>query len=53
MAELLQGAQTSLALQEDAARHAGRERRSLEEEVKQLRSSLQVAEAESRALQVC
>lgn len=53
MAERLHEAHTSLSLQEEAARHTEREKRSFEEEVAQLRITLQAAEAESRALQVC
>lgn len=53
MAEQLHKAQTSLSLQNETARHAGRERKSLEEKVKNLKNNLQAAETESRALQVC
>lgn len=53
MAEQLHEARTSLSLQEEVARRTEREKRSLEEEVAQLRITLQAAEAESRALQVC
>lgn len=53
MAEQLHKAQMSLSLQEEASRRTEREKRSLEEEICQLRSTLQAAEAESRALTVC
>lgn len=43
----------SLSLQEEVAHRAEREKRSLEEEIAQLRTCLQTAEAECRALQVC
>lgn len=46
-------AHTSLSLQEEVAHRAEREKRSLEEEIAQLRTCLQTAEAECRALQVC
>lgn len=52
MAARLQEAHTSLSLQEEAAQRAEREKRSSEEEAAQLRTSLQAAEAECRALQV-
>lgn len=53
MADRLHEARTSLSLQEEVVRRAEREKRNLEEEVAQCRTSLQAAEAESRALQVC
>lgn len=46
-------AHTSLSLQAEVVRRTEREKRNLEEEVAQFRTSLQAAEAESRALQVC
>lgn len=46
-------AHTSLSLQEEEAHRAEREKRSLEEEIAQLRTCLQTAEAECRAMQVC
>lgn len=46
-------AHTSLSLQEEVAHRAEREKRSLEEEIAQLRTCLQTAEAECRALLVC
>lgn len=52
MEERLNQAHASLSLQEEAAHRAEREKRSLEEELAQLRASLQAAQAESRALQV-
>lgn len=53
MAERLHKAHTSLSLQEEAANRTEREKRGLEEEIAQLRSSLQAAQIESRDLQVC
>ena len=53
MAEQLLEVQTSLSQQEEVACHTEREKRILKEEVVQLRTNLQVAEAECRALQVC
>lgn len=53
MAERLHEAHRSLSLQEEVSHCAEREKRSLEEEVGQLRTSLQAAQAESKALQVC
>lgn len=52
MAERLHEVHTSLSLQEEVACRREREKKSVEEEVAQLRTSLQAAEAESRALQV-
>lgn len=52
MAERLREAQRSLSLQEEVSRHAETEKRSLEKDVVQLRTSLQAAQAESKALQV-
>ncbi|AWP11438.1 putative rootletin-like [Scophthalmus maximus] len=51
MAERLHEAHVSLSFQEEAACRTEREKRSLEEEVAQLRTSLQAVEAESRAVQ--
>ena len=53
MGERLHEALMSLSLQEEVAHRAEREKRSLEEEIAQLRTCLQTAEAECRALQVC
>lgn len=53
MAERLHEAHKSLSVQEEVARRTEREKRNLEEEVAQFRTSLQAAEAESRTLQVC
>ena len=53
MGERLHEAHISLSLQEEAACRSEREKRSFEEEVAQLRASVQAAVAESRALQVC
>lgn len=52
MAEHFHKAQRSLSLQEEVACRTEREKRSFEEEVAQLRASLQAAKVESRALQV-
>ncbi|XP_034438966.1 rootletin isoform X1 [Hippoglossus hippoglossus] len=51
MGERLHEAHISLSLQEEAACRSEREKRSFEEEVAQLRASVQAAVAESRALQ--
>lgn len=51
--ERLQRMHTSLTQQEDLTLRTEKEKRSLEEQVAQLRTGLQVAEGESRALQVC
>lgn len=53
MAQQLHDAHTSLSVHEEAACRTKEEKRRVEEEVTQLRLSLQAAEAESRALQVC
>lgn len=53
MAEDFHKAQRSLSLQEEVACRTEREKRSFEEEVAQLRASLQAAKVESRAQQVC
>lgn len=53
MAEEVREAHRSLSLQEEAARRAEREKRSLEEDVAQLKTSLQAAQAENKTLQVC
>lgn len=45
-------AKISFSLQEEAAYHTEREKRGLKDEVAQLRTSLQAAQTESRALQV-
>lgn len=49
----LHKAQTSLSLQQDVSHRTEREKRGLEAELAQLRTSFQAAQAESRALQVC
>lgn len=51
--ERLQRMHTSLTQQEDLTLWTEKEKRILEEQVAQLRTTLQVAEGESRALQVC
>ncbi|KAM8874513.1 uncharacterized protein crocc2 isoform 2-T2 [Spinachia spinachia] len=51
MAERLQKAYASLSLQEEVEDHNDREKRSLKEEVVQIRTSLQAAKAETKALQ--
>lgn len=53
MAEGLLEAQRSLSFQEEASHRAETEKRSLEEDVGKLRTSLQAAQTESKALQVC
>ena len=53
MVEQLQEVRASLTLQEEAARRTEREKRNIQEEAAQLRTSLQAAEGQNRALQVC
>lgn len=53
MTERLHEALKSLSLQEEVVRRTEREKRNLEEEASQFRTSLQAAEAESRTLQAC
>lgn len=53
MAERLHRAHTSFTLQEEVASRTEKEKRSLEEQVAQFKTSLLAAESKSRAWQVC